>query len=190
MSAAAFYHDDSCWWQGYSESRCALKTNGGFGLRTFDRHGDVTGRAWVMPLKLSASGHLEPTFNTETPDAFTVFNGYGDLAGYTAPRIVGHMAGWTYRKIGFDASPMYVNAGGYLVAPEEVAKKYDGTNNYLILRLSQHADLLKREQEQALMKAAEEAAKKLAEEAGLRAEALQVPGVYSAVITTRKEARE
>jgi hypothetical protein len=150
LSAAAFYHEDSCWWGGYSESRCALKTNGGFGMRTFDRYGDIAfGRAWVMPLKLSASGHLEPTFNTETPDAFIVFNGYGDLAGYNAPRIVGHMAGWTYRKIGFDASPMYINAGGYLVAPEEIAKKYDGESNYLTLRLSQHSDLYYRERADA-----------------------------------------
>jgi hypothetical protein len=54
-----------------------------------------------------------------------VFNGYGDLSGYVPARIVAHMAGMTYRKIGFDCSPMYVNNNsGYLVASEEIAERY------------------------------------------------------------------
>lgn len=138
-----FANDGSCWWNSYSESRCALKTNGGFGLRSFSGR-EVTGRAWVMPLRKDDRGYLVPTFETLTPDAFVVFNGYGDLQGYAAPRILAHMAGWTYRKIGFECSPMYVNAGGYLVAPEVIAKQYE--NGSLDLSVRQHSDLFAREQ--------------------------------------------
>lgn len=145
LPAYEFAHEDSCWWQSYSESRCTLKSNGGYGLRTFNEHDGVTGRAWVLPLKLDDHGGLTPTFNTETPDAFVVFNGYGDLGGYTPARIVAHMAGLTYRKIEFTGSPMYVNGeAGYLVAPEEIAKNY--TDGALNLYLDEHARLYDREQ--------------------------------------------
>lgn len=150
QSAADFYHEDSCWWQSYYHGRCALKTNGGFGLRTFSDRSDmygaqVRGRAWVMPLKQNENGSLSPTFDTVNPAAFVVFNGYGDLQGYTGARIVAHMAGWTYRKVEFHCDPMYVNSGvGYLVAPEELAQQY--TDGAVRLSVSQHSDLFMREQ--------------------------------------------
>jgi hypothetical protein len=138
LSPEDFANEGSCWWNSYSESRCALKTNGGFGLRSFS--GDrVTGRAWVLPLRLNDPNGWLPTFDTMTPDAFVVFNGYGDLGGYAAARIVAHLAGWTYRKIGFECLPMYVNAGGYLIAPENIAEQY--TDGSLDLRVNQHSDL-------------------------------------------------
>ena len=143
QSAGYFYHGDSCWWRDYRESRCALKTNGGFGMRSFDDRDSVSGRAWVLPLKADLSGKLYPTFNTITPDAFVVFNGYGALSGYTGARILSHMTGWTYRKISFDCSPMYINAGGYLIAPEDIASKY--TDGSLHLSVSRHARLHERE---------------------------------------------
>ena len=144
QSPEAFYHDGSCWFTDYAgSSRCALKTNGGYGLRSFGTY-SVSGRAWVMPLRQDENDELAPTFETQTPDAFVVFNGYGDLSGYTAPRIVAHMAGMTYRKVGFDCDPMYINAGGYIVAPEEIAKKY--TDGSLSLSVQQHARLFDREQ--------------------------------------------
>jgi hypothetical protein len=139
-SPGYFYHDDSCWWGGYSESRCALKTNGGFGIRSLNGN-SVTGRAWVMPLKMK--GSLVATFDTMTPDAFVVFNGYGDLSGYAPARIMAHLAGWTYRKIDFSCDPMYVNAGGYIVAPEDIAGKY--TDGSLRLSVRQHSNLLEEE---------------------------------------------
>jgi hypothetical protein len=149
MSAGDFYHDGSCWWGSYSESRCTLKSNGGFGLRTFSSYGQVAGRAWVLPLRVKhheLSGDTwTPTFDTVTPDAFMVFNGYGELDGYSAARIVAHMAGWTYRKNKFDCSHMYVNAGGYLVAPENIA---NGAAN-LNLFVSQHSNLFSTEKENA-----------------------------------------
>lgn len=152
MPAYDFGHEDSCFWQSYFASRCTLKSNGGYGLRSFgelkDYYGNaygegVTGRVWVFPLKL-VDGGLTNTFESENPDAFVVFNGYGDLSGYTGARIVAHMAGMTYRKVNFYADPIYVNSeAGYLVAPEEIAKDYtDGT---LTLDTSDHSNLYNRE---------------------------------------------
>lgn len=135
-----FWHDDSCWWTDYYKSRCSLKTNGGYGLRTFNDYDNVEGRAWVMPLKRLEDGSLTPTFNTESPEAFVVFNGYGDLEGYKPARIVAHMAGMTYRKVSFSNSPMYVNGdSAYLVAPEEIAEGY--TDGSLHLSTVHHSDL-------------------------------------------------
>lgn len=147
LSAEEFGHEDSCWWQSYYESRCTLKSNGGFGLRTF-KNGWVNGRAWVMPLRADLNGGLTPTFDTVTPDAFIVFNGYGDLSGYAPARIMAHMAGMTYRKVAFHCSPMYVNnESGYLVAPEELASKYtDGT---LDIRTTPHSNLFEAERASA-----------------------------------------
>jgi len=143
QSPGYFYNADSCWWGSYSESRCALKTNGGFGMRSLDKDGDVSGRAWVMPLRKDAAGKLVPTFSTLTPDAFAVFNGYGKLGGYTAPRLLAHMAGWTYRKIIFTCSDMYVNPGSYLVAPEDIAQDY--TDGRLNVTAGTHSDLFEEE---------------------------------------------
>lgn len=148
-----FAHEDSCWWGSYSASRCTLKSNGGFGLRTFNDSGwgsGVSGRAWVMPLKMSDGGNLMPTFETEAPDAFMVFNGYGVLSGYTAARIVSHMAGMTYRKIGFRCEPMYVNNdSGYLVAPEVIATGY--TDGSLSLAVEVHSNLFNRESQRKVL---------------------------------------
>ena len=142
QDAKYFYHGDSCWWGSYSESRCALKTNGGFGLRSFDSQDRVSGRAWVLPLKQDSQGRLVPTFETRTPAAFVVFNGYGDLSGYAASRIMAHLSGWTYRKTGFSCSYMYVNGGsGYLVAPEVIAEKH----TELRLDVLQHSHLFEKE---------------------------------------------
>lgn len=152
LPRAEFVHDASCWWTDYSASRCALKSNGGFGLRTFtdhpeEKHGDytyparaqATGRAWVMPLRIE-DGQVWPTFETLEPDAFVVFNGYGTLEDYAPARILAHMAGWTYRKIGFECSPMYVNnCSGYLIAPEETTTRY--TDNGIVLDLDAHSSL-------------------------------------------------
>jgi hypothetical protein len=148
LSAADFGHAGSCWWMSYTESRCTLKSNGGFGLRTFDPDGHVIGRVWVMPLKkvepaLYGPG-LMPTFESESPDAFMVFNGYGNLSGYPAARIVAYMAGMTYRKVGFTASPMYINnESGYLVAPEEIAERF--TDGEIHFELDVHSNLFNRE---------------------------------------------
>jgi hypothetical protein len=152
-----FVHEDSCWWTDYFQSRCALKTNGGFGLRTFrgtryDGSDCPRGRAWVMPLKLNERGRLKPTFETQNPDAFVVFNGYGDLEGYIPARIMAHMAGMTYRKIGFYSNPMYINNdSAYLVAPEEIAAKH--TDGSLSLSLQQHSNLFEQETERELTNA-------------------------------------
>ncbi len=159
MSAYEFGNEGSCWWGEYGDSRCALKSNGGFGLRSFSAdgsgyYGGVTGRAWVLPLRWDLPeqhGNLTPTFETMTPDAFAVFNGYGDLSDYTAPRIMAHLAGWTYRKISFSCSPMWVNSGGYLVAPEDTVRQQGDS---LRLSVDTHAQLLQQEQARTQLAAA------------------------------------
>lgn len=148
LPAEEFAHESSCWWQSYSGSRCCLKNNGGFGIRTFSegRYGRlVEGRAWVIPLKFDAEEAgspraFSPTFNTESPDAFIVFNGYGNLEGYTPARLLAHMAGMTYRKTNFCGYGMYVNGeSGYLVAPEEIATHY--TDGSVRIDLDEHSTL-------------------------------------------------
>ena len=156
QSAADFGHEDSCFWQSYYASRCTLKSEGGIGLRSFNEGGDrygngVTGRAWIFPLK-QVDGSLVPTFNTDTPDAYVVFNGYGDLSGYTGARILAHMVGMTYRKVRFFADPIYVNSqAGYLVAPEEIAKNY--TDGSLSLPTSDHSNLYVQERVEGVVAA-------------------------------------
>lgn len=146
LSAADFYHEDSCWWQSYSESRCALKTNGGIGLRTFTQYNSVSGRAWIMPLRLTDEAELVPTFDAMAADAYIVFNGYGDLDGYTPARIVAQMTGLTYAKVGFGCGPMYVNSdSGYLVASQDVLTR-QAERGFLRLDVDQHSALYNREQ--------------------------------------------
>lgn len=117
-SAEYFYHDDSCWWGSYAESRCALKSWGGLAIRSFYDEGSSSrsssGRAWIQPL----NGEFEATHDALNAQAFVVYNGYGALSGYVAARIVAQLTGFTYRKIGFVADGQYVNSGGYLVASE------------------------------------------------------------------------
>lgn len=155
QSAEEWGHPESCWWQSYFHSRCALKSNGGFGIRTKSEYGEVTGRTWVYPLKRTVDDPttlrrhdtwLTPTFETTTPDAYVVFNGYGNLAGYAGSRVLAHMAGMTYRKVAMALGPnSYVNNdSAYLVAPEDIAQYYtDGT---LSITAQQHATLFADEQ--------------------------------------------
>ena len=146
LSARDFAHPESCWWTSYSTGRCMLKTNGGFGIRTFNGR-DVSGRAWVFPLKKRDNGELTPTYETATPDAFVVFNGYGDLTGYAPARIMAHMNGMTYRKVEFNSEPMYVNSGsGYLIGPEELVAPY--TDGRLSISMQKHSSLFELEQRQ------------------------------------------
>lgn len=143
LSARYFGHPGSCWWQSYKASRCVLKTNGGFGLRSF-ADGEVTGRAWVMPVK-SEEPFFVPTFDAQSPDGFIVFNCYGDLSGYSAARIVAQMSGMTYRKVGLTITDVYVNIDGgcesfgYLVAPEAIAAPY--TDSSIGLTVDRHSTL-------------------------------------------------
>lgn len=146
---AEYAQAGSCWWQSYWHCRCMLKSNGGFGIRTFAGADstEVVGRAWAMPLRLTADV-LTPTFDTMSPDAFIVFNGYGNLVQYTAPRILAHMAGMSYKALDLGIEcvdkAMYLNAGsGYIVAPEEIIAAHP----MLRLRLEQHANLFENEKE-------------------------------------------
>lgn len=143
LPSGEFCHEDSCWWGSYVESRCVLKTNGGFGIRSFGDCGTPTGRAWVMPLKKD-DGRLCPTFETLHPEAYVVFNGYEELDGYRAARVLAQMVGGTYRKIGLEVGGMYINSqAGYLVAREVIASQH--TDGSLNLSATRHSDLWENE---------------------------------------------
>lgn len=114
-TAKEFYHEESCWWTSHSDSRCCLKSWGGLALRTYSEHGLLTGRVWVQPLNSS----LQPTHDALNAHAYAIYNGYGDISGYIAARVVAHLAGRTYRKVWLAAENTYVNNdNGYLVADE------------------------------------------------------------------------
>lgn len=160
-SARDLGNSDSCWWQSYSEGRCALKSNGGFGLLAYSVEHNmdyITGRAWVLPLRLTGQQDqntskqqpgMKPTFDTMTPDAFAVFNGYGILSGWAGARVLAHMAGMTYRKIGFGCEPMFVNSDmAYLVAPEDIAEQF--TDRSMYLSVAQHSTLFHEEQQRTI----------------------------------------
>lgn len=122
LPARDFCHSDSCYWQSYYESRCALKSWGAVGLRTFNDNGDPAGRVWVQPL----DENLTPTADTIGATAYVVYNAYGALGGYEAARIVAYLAGMTYRKVSLTLSPEYVNNNaGYLVSNEATCASHD-----------------------------------------------------------------
>lgn len=127
--AENFYHEDSCWWQSYNDSLCALKHWGGVAIRSYTgdtMHRDCpSGRAWLQPL----GADMRPTQDVRNAHAYVVYNGYGDLAGYGAARLVAYLTSKTYRKIGFEANYQYINAGGYLIADQDVC---DATNSVYI----------------------------------------------------------
>lgn len=119
LSAEDFAHDESCWWQSYFESRCALKQWGGLGIRMFDENNYPIGRAWVQPM----DENLEPSHNTMTPHAYIVYNCYGSLDGAKAARIVAHLTSRTYCKVDFRSDPQYINSDmGWLVADESTCQ--------------------------------------------------------------------
>lgn len=119
MSAEAFCHEDSCWWQSYYESRCTLKNWGGIAMRVIDEYDDPTGRAWVQPL----GADFTPTHDALNATAYIVYNTYGVLDGAKAARIVAHLTSKTYRKIQFTADQQYVNGNsGWLIADEATAQ--------------------------------------------------------------------
>lgn len=146
-SASDFYHEESCWWTSESEGRCALKSNGGFGLRTWGPDNGYglypTGRAWVMPMRYDEEAYYNfaPTFDTTSADAFLVFNGYGALEEYVAPKVLAQMLGMSYCKVAFKASPMWINGDqAFLVGPVDIVERHiDGrvtTGGF-----AEHADL-------------------------------------------------
>jgi hypothetical protein len=59
------------------------------------------------------------------------------------------MTGMTYRKVGFSLGSAYVNSGGYLVAPEELATLYTDGSLYLNSDdAPEHADLWDQERQE------------------------------------------
>ena len=124
---AAFYHEDSCWYGGnrsYNISLCALKDQGGIGLRSYaSDHADAdepNGRAWIEPITIDEFGDANPTDDPGS-GVYVVINCYGALEGYAAARVLAAMIGGSYRKIAVRVLPQYVNGdSGYIVGPSDV----------------------------------------------------------------------
>lgn len=148
--AEDFCHDSSCWWGDEEHSRCTLKINGGFGLRTFGTETDYwgeeyegcNGRAWVLPLRRHEitgrwHGVTGPVLDATTVDAWAVFNGYGTLSEQTAAQIVSKMTGLPSKHVDADRDDwnMWVNGGAYIVAEQSVL---DTLPNHLYLGLTAH----------------------------------------------------
>jgi hypothetical protein len=61
-SAKDYYHADSCWWGGYSDSREYVAYNGGGAIRAYDPETNkLCGRVWFLP----------------ADDGIVIFNSYG-----------------------------------------------------------------------------------------------------------------
>ena len=126
QSADFFYHDDSCWWTDYSHSRCTLKNNHGFGVRSLGDPWDqgwgapATGRVWALPCTIT-DGALNATTSDDTdPDAYVVFNGYGELSETNGPQALAALVGMevSTHRVSIDAD-MYVNSAAYVVTTPE-----------------------------------------------------------------------
>jgi len=146
LPAHEFAHSGSCWWTDYRTSRCALKTNGGLGIRSFADNGRVNGRAWILPLTPAVDGSLSPTFRT-TGKHWLVFNAYGELNEQLAARVVSYMTEIpTFNRVDVNQELMYINnATGYLIAPQEALNRHTS----LRLTITQHANLHTQEREMA-----------------------------------------
>jgi hypothetical protein len=57
LDADEFAHGGSCWWTEYAVSRCILKTNGGFGLRSFGKYRVVW---WLGHREIMGDAHEAP----------------------------------------------------------------------------------------------------------------------------------
>jgi hypothetical protein len=116
----AYANPKSCWWGGFSRSRCTMKENGGLGLRSYDSMEVATdrpnGRVWILPI----DARMNVTEDVEGASGFALFNGYGRLQGYAPARIIAQMCEMTYRKVSIlagDNHILYVNQQqGYLVS--------------------------------------------------------------------------
>lgn len=138
LPAWEFSHPESCWWTDYSHSRCTLKSNAGFGIRSFgykEGYGDMmqpTGRAWVYPCKVDHHDVLTPTFGT--PDAYVVFNGYGALQEENGAKALAHALGLSagLTVYSFYGENMYVNGNSarIVASPETLARPLRISNDY------------------------------------------------------------
>jgi len=119
LSAAEFGHIDSCLWQSYTSSRCAMKGSGGLAIRSFDENKNVDGRAWILPL----GAGLGPFRGADLPaTAYLVFNGYGRLSDYAPAQVIASLTGMSYRKVAVEVTrtTLYVNQDkGFLIAPQD-----------------------------------------------------------------------
>lgn len=123
--AGQFGDSGSCFWGGRREARRIMRDNGGLAVRFYKTRNDQdlaeakyddvvgVGRAWAAP-----------DFPKE--DCLTLFNSYGYPHGLLAiSRILATWLGLSYYRVnlcnwGDTSGVLYINSGGYTVAPLEV----------------------------------------------------------------------
>lgn len=119
-SPQEFVNVGSCWWAGYSISRCHFKELGGIAIRTFENGNEKRpiSRAFIIPL----SKTLRPTLNIPA-SAYFVFNAYG-LELFEFARIIAQMTGLSYGRVtteGPAREHLYINNNsGALVAEQSL----------------------------------------------------------------------
>ena len=78
------------------------------------------GRVWIQPLNQG----LLPTHDAADAHAYLVYNGYGNLEGFVAARLVGYLTARTYRKVPTDLGQQFVNGStAYLVADQATCER-------------------------------------------------------------------
>ena len=119
--AGDFGDRGSCYWGDRSEARDMIRDNGAFALRFFDEHGNGIARSWVSPWD---------------DGTFILWNGYDGNCGNTLgtlaqARILAHLLGGTYRKVGLanngdTCGTLYINSGvAYVIGDPEAVDECD-----------------------------------------------------------------
>lgn len=126
MDPSAYENEGSCWWGEFSYSRCELKAWNGYAVRTWtsptaDQNGRPESRAWLLPVEIDEHGRVI-TKPTLAPNAYLLFNAYGELEMLPFARIIAGMTGKSYKKIGFEMHA-YINSGAVLIAEQSICDK-------------------------------------------------------------------
>lgn len=131
-----YFNSGSCWWGGYSTSRCFVKAFGGMALMLYKRsvsdrnRVDLKGRSWLIPL-------AENFKKAKSPDevvSWVVGNAYGDLDTEKTAKELCRTLGkdWSYKHISLRVkssagSNIYFNNGGriqtFLVTKSDAGKE-------------------------------------------------------------------
>ena len=94
-----YWGEWSCWWTFATESRCRMKSWGGFGIRCFadEQSTKSVGRMWVVAL----DANFQPTFDSLHAPIYVIFNPKQYLSNPTHARLMSQLTGRPYKKIYF-----------------------------------------------------------------------------------------
>lgn len=114
-NAGDFGDEGSCYWGDRSHARDILEYHDALALRYYDEanHHQGVARCWL---------------STHRPEGLIAWNAYGTVRLVTSARLLATTLGLSYTHIdlhnnGRATGTVYINAGGYLIAPEEITDK-------------------------------------------------------------------